>query len=220
MKQYPFRIKHIWFDFGGTLFKETPEFIAAHDDFRFKVYADLRGVSDPEAARTEYLTLYQKHGSNSAIFRSLGQPSDYWMKHLDAFDFTAFLKPDAEVSETIMQLKDLVPLSLFTNFIQRRIDILLEYLQIPAACFTHVLSGDAITERKPALDGFYAMIERSGIPADQILYVGDRVDVDVKPAKQVKMQAGLVYGEAVEADYSFRRFRDIMELFKTKESLN
>jgi HAD superfamily hydrolase (TIGR01549 family) len=207
-------IRHIWFDFGGTLFKETPEFIRAHDDFRFKVYADLQGVTDPETAKSGYMALYQKHGSNSAVFRSLGQPSDYWMKQLDQFDFTAYLKPDAEVSATIMRLKEVLPLSLFTNFIQRRIDLLLDYLSIPAACFTHVLSGDDITERKPALDGFYAMIERSGIPADQILYIGDRVDVDVKPAKQVGIMAGLVYGQADEADYCFTQFRDITGVAK------
>jgi HAD superfamily hydrolase (TIGR01549 family) len=205
-------IKHIWFDFAGTLYRETPDFTKAHDDFRFQVYADLEGIKDSERAKTEYLELYKQHGSNSAVFRALGKPSDYWMNALDDFDFTALLQPDPAVPETLIKLKDTVPLSLFTNFVPRRITMLLEYLRISADCFSHVLSGDDIPERKPALVGFYKMVELTGVPTNQIMYIGDRVDVDIKPAKQVGMRAGLIYGEAAEADCCFAEFKDILEL--------
>jgi FMN phosphatase YigB (HAD superfamily) len=167
-------LKHLWFDFAGTLYKETPEFSAAHDSFRFQVYADLQHINDPEVAKREFLELYAKHGSNSAIFRSLGQPSDYWMKALDNLDFALLLKSDPEVAATLLKLKEIMSLSLFTNFMPHRIDMLLEHLSIPKDCFTHILSGDDIPERKPALDGFCKMIELSGAPAREIMYVGDR----------------------------------------------
>jgi FMN phosphatase YigB (HAD superfamily) len=205
-------IQHIWFDFAGTLYRETPDFTKAHDDFRFHVYADLQGITDPARAKAEYLELYKQHGSNSAVFRALGKPSDYWMNALDDFDFTALLQPDPAVPETLIKLKDTVPLSLFTNFVPRRITMLLEHLDIPTDCFTHVLSGDDISERKPALDGFYKMIKLSGVPASQIMYIGDRVDVDIKPAKQVGMQTCLIYGKSEEADYCVAGFREIADV--------
>jgi FMN phosphatase YigB (HAD superfamily) len=160
-------LKHLWFDFAGTLYKETPEFSAAHDSFRFQVYADLQHINDPE------------------------------------------------VAATLLKLKEIMSLSLFTNFMPHRIDMLLEHLSIPKDCFTHILSGDDIPERKPALDGFYKMIELSGVPAREIMYVGDRVDVDIKPAKQVGMQTCLIYSDSGEADSCIDHFSDIEDVVKS-----
>lgn len=206
-------IKHVWFDFAGTLYRETPEYNEVHDAFRYSTYANLKGITNPEVAKHEFLELYEKCGSNAAVFRSLGQPSDYWMKALDEMDFTTVLRPDPTVYQTMDKLKDIVPVSLFTNFVRYRIDGILDHLQIPPSSFTHVITGDDIAERKPALDGFYAMIERTGIPAQQLLYVGDRVAVDVRPAKQVGIQTCLLYDTSPEADYCFDNFKDILSLF-------
>jgi hypothetical protein len=74
-------IKHIWFDVAGTLYRETPDFNIAHDQHRYcQTYATLMGISDIKLAKAEFEQLYKIHGSNSAVFTSLGQPSDYWMK--------------------------------------------------------------------------------------------------------------------------------------------
>jgi putative hydrolase of the HAD superfamily len=160
------------------------------------------------------MKLYQKYGSNSAVFRSLGQPSDYWMKALDGFDFTVLLRPDPEIPVTLARLKEVVPVSLFTNFVPRRIEMLLEHLQISKDCFTHILSGDDIVERKPALDGFYKMIELSGVSPNQNMYIGDRVDVDIKPAKRVGMQTCLIYSESRLADHHIGSFGEIEKIVK------
>lgn len=128
-------------------------------------------------------------------------------------DFTAVLHPDFEVTQTLANLKDIVPISLFTNFPKDRIVGLLAHLDIPAAYFTTVLTGDDILECKPALDGFYAMIEHSGLSASQILYVGDRIDVDIKPAKSVGIKTCLLYGKSDEADFSLDNFSAILRLF-------
>jgi FMN phosphatase YigB (HAD superfamily) len=206
-------IKHVWFDLAGTLYKETPEFNEVHNQFRYQTYAKLQGITNFSVAKKEFLDLYQKYGSNSAVFRALGQPSNYWMRALDAMDFTAVLHPDFEVTQTLANLKDIVPISLFTNFPKDRIVGLLAHLDIPAAYFTTVLTGDDILECKPALDGFYAMIEHSGLSASQILYVGDRIDVDIKPAKSVGIKTCLLYGKSDEADFSLDNFSAILRLF-------
>lgn len=56
------------------------------------------------------------------------------------------------------------------------------------------------------------MIKKSALPPDEILYVGDRVDVDIKPAKQLGIKTGLVYGKSELADYSFEHFEDILAI--------
>jgi putative hydrolase of the HAD superfamily len=75
--------------------------------------------------------------------------------------------------------------------------------------FTYVLSGDDIPERKPALHGFRKMIELSNLPPNEVMYVGDRVDVDIKPAKQLGMTTCLVYSQSDEADYSVESFPEL-----------
>src|ERR1700693_2539927 len=100
-------IRHVWFDFGGTLYKESSEFTKLHDQFRYYTYAKLKNITDPSVSETEFLKLYRKYGSNSAVFRALGQPSDYWMKELSKLNLASVLRPEPEISETLNQLKDL-----------------------------------------------------------------------------------------------------------------
>lgn len=127
-------------------------------------------------------------------------------------DFTAVLDPDPDVYETITELKDLMPISIFTNFDTGRLAELLEHLKISIDDFTHVISGDDIKERKPALDGLHAMIEKSQLPPGEILYVGDRVAVDITPTKQVGIKTCLLYDTSPEADYCLENFRDILSI--------
>jgi putative hydrolase of the HAD superfamily len=185
-------IHHIWFDFAGTLYKETPEFNEVHDALRYKTFAEANSIPNDETAKKEFLEAYKQHGSNSAVFVSLGKPATYWSEALDNMDFSKLLYPDPEVTETLLALHNVMPISLFTNFIKPRVHELLGYLNIPDDYFTHVLTGDMIAERKPALEGFHKIIELTGLPANQIMYVGDRPDVDIKPAKQLGMVTALL----------------------------
>lgn len=208
------RIKHVWFDLAGTLYKETAKFNEVHDHFRYKTFAQVAGISDPEKAKEEFLDAYKKQGSNSAVFTALGKPSDFWMKSLEDMDFTAVLDPDSEVTETVKKLKEVVPISLFTNFHKDRIVELLEHLNIRAEWFVNILTGDDIVARKPALDGFYEMIKRSNLSAESLLYVGDRVGVDIKPAKSVGMKTCLIYSDSEEADYCVNTFPEILNIVR------
>ena len=56
-------------------------------------------------------------------------------------------------------------------------------------------------------------IKKSHLPPEEILYVGDRVKVDVLPAKELGIKTCLVWDKSDEADYSFEKFEDILSLF-------
>ncbi|MFH1207313.1 MAG: HAD family hydrolase [Patescibacteria group bacterium] len=197
-------IKHIWFDLDGTLTIHTPEFHKAHNSLRYKTYAEVVKKPVTEELQQEYETLYKKYGSNSAVFRSLGLPSGYWQQYFNKLDETKFYKPEPQVYKTLQKLKGLVPISIFTNVTPEKNSRTLGAIGVNPHWFTHILTGDDIKERKPALDGFRTMINKSQIPPEQILYVGDRVDVDIKPAKQVRMKTCLLWKISDEADYSFQ----------------
>lgn len=205
-------IKHVWFDLGGTLYKETEAFNELHDSYRYQTYAGVAGISDLAIAKAEFLELYKINGSNSAVFRSLGKESGFWMKALDSMDFTSVLKPDSQVFQTLHELKERVPISIFTNFHKEKLVNLLEYLEIQPSWFQNLLSGDDIAERKPALDGFHEMIRLSRLNPEEIIYVGDRVDVDIKPAKSVGMKTCLIYSKSDEADFCVNTFDQLLSI--------
>lgn len=160
----------------------------------------------------EFDALYAKYASNSAVFTSLGKPSDFWMHRYATIDQDDFYQPIPDVYETLEKLQDIVPISLFTNDRLANAEKTLAVVGVDTQWFTHILSGDDVANRKPALDGFHLMIERSGLPASQILYVGDRVGVDIEPAKAVGMRSCLVYGESDKADFSFDKLAGLLTL--------
>lgn len=130
-------IKHIWFDFDGTLTVQTPEFHAAHNELRYQTYARAIGQPLTEQLKQDYEALYKKYASNSAVFRSLGLPSDYWQAVVNDFDVSSFYKPVPAIYETLDTLRKKVPISLFTNLKPQKVHEILPQINIPFSWFTH-----------------------------------------------------------------------------------
>jgi len=161
-------LKHIWFDLDGTLTIQTTEFHAAHDKLRYEAYTKATGLPLDQAKRA-YDESYKQHGSNSVVFSSLGLPSDYWQKIYSTMDEITYFKTNQEIIDTLKELKDIIPISIFTNVKPERNLKTLAAIGVDPHWFTYMLTGDDIQERKPALDGFYLMIERSQLPAESLL---------------------------------------------------
>ena len=207
-------IRHVWFDFAGTLYKETPELQAARDVVRYSEYAKITHLTDLDEAKNQYDALLAEAGSNSAVFSSLGKPDDYWQRISEGVDLTAYIKPDPVITETLRELSSSLPISIFTNFRLQRVTRMLQTLEISPQFFTHVLTGDNVQARKPDLDGFKQMIVLSEVPANEIIYIGDRVSADVAPAKVLGIVTCLVWQQSVEADYSTVDFSRLPEIIR------
>jgi HAD superfamily hydrolase (TIGR01549 family) len=208
------QIKHIWFDMEGTLALHTPEWDAAHDKLLLETYAEVTNKPPTAELWQEYSQIYMAQGTHSAAFRSLGLDSDFWQQHFANLDEETYYKPDERVYGTLAKLRDILPVSVFTNAKPQRLQNTLRVLQINAEWFTHLLTGDDVTERKPSLEGFYKIIDVTKLPPEQILYIGDRVQADIVPAQAVGMKAGFAWGVSDEADYNFQDFTEILQLFE------
>ena len=206
-------IKHVWFDLEGTLTIRSDEFNDAHNQLRYETFAEVIGKPLTEELKQEFEDLYAEHGSNSAVFRSFGCASDFWQKRFNTLDKTKYYKPVKTIYTTLEKLKEKVPISIFTNMKPDEVERTLKIIKVDKTLFKFIITGDDIKERKPALDGFYEMIERSGLPPKEILYIGDRVKIDILPAKEVGMKTCLVWSKSDEADYSFEKFEDILSIF-------
>ncbi len=202
-------IKHIWFDFSETIAYLKKD---RHRRLRYETYAQVLGKALNDALIAEYEQLYKKFDhSNAAVFRSLGQSSNFWSERVNWVDPNELYElADKNIPSVLQKIREFVPISIFSNI---QLGNILPAFNIKPEWFTYILSSGMVKEPKPALDGFYKMFELSGIPAEEILYIGDDVGKDIRPAKQVGIQAGLMWKKSEEADYSFENFESILEIF-------
>ncbi len=70
-----------------------------------------------------------------------------------------------------------------------RAGTLLRGLNLPT---DFIATSDDWGVQKPSLEFFAKIVEAAGRPAEEIIYVGDRIDNDVAPAKQVGMRTAYV----------------------------
>ncbi len=201
--------QHIWFDFSETIAFRKKE---RHDRLRYESYAEVVGKPVNDELISEYENLYKKHNhSNAAIFRSLGQTSNFWSERVNSVEPSELYElADESIPHVLQKVKEIVPISIFSNIQPGKI---LTALNINPNWFTHIISAGMVKEPKPALDGFYKMIELSELPSQEILYIGDDIGKDVRPAKHIGVKSGLMWKKSDEADYSFNNFEDILGIF-------
>lgn len=205
--------KEIWFDMDGTLAAITPAWEDAHDDFKYRLYATVLGSpSVTNEIKHDYETLYRTHKSNSAVFQSLGLAANYWMTNIATADLSKHYESRKDVLDTLQVLAKRANLGIFTNNTPAIIDKTLKQLQIPRSLFGKVLSADAAIARKPHPHGFEIMLDMAACQPTQLLYVGDRYDVDIEPVQKLGAKGALVWDEDPRANYSFLEFSELLTI--------
>ncbi len=199
-------IKHIWFDFSETISRSNNE---AHARLRYATYAEVTGKPVTPELISEYDTLLRQHKGHSALFVSLGKSAGFWSDRIRSEAKVLLRLADPESPSVFETLKEKVPISVFSNV---HAALLLPDMGIKPEWFTFFLGPDEVKNPKPALDGFRMLIEASQLPPENILYVGDHLEKELRPAKSVGLQTGLMWGSSPEVDYSFGRFRDILDI--------
>lgn len=200
-------IRHIWFDFSDTIvaFDE-----GLHDELVYESYSEITGKPITPELKEEFAKLFKEHGSYTKSFVALGKAHDFWSGRISSVDPKVFLRlTDSEAPQIFQELRKLVPISLWSNIHAK---MLLPALGVDPAWFTHILGPDEVKNPKPALDGFHLLLERSGIPSEEVLFVGDSLVKEIRPAKSLGIQTGLIWSESPEADYCFKNFKEVLAL--------
>ena len=153
-------------------------------------------------------------GARTLVARALARasvaadPDEALPRFLDAYDqrLTATTTLYDGVADTMAHLHRHGCVSVLTNKPQQPTDVILEALGL-APLIDAAIGGDTEYGRKPAPGALQSLVERSGIPAEETLMVGDSW-VDVATAGAAGIDACLVaYGfgyPAVDADHLAR----------------
>jgi HAD superfamily hydrolase (TIGR01549 family) len=205
------QIKHVWFDFSETIAARDDE---RHSNIKYATFADLKGEEQNIELEKEYDELFIKYGhSNSNVFaQEFGKGADFWP---DAIAKEAsnglYSLAEKSVPKVLHDLSHIVPVSVFSNIDSEKI---MESLGINLSIFDHILSSAELVHPKPHEEGYLKMIELSGLPANEILYIGDIEEKDVIPAKRVGLKTGIIYNHSDNANYNFNNFQEILKLFE------
>jgi len=188
-------ISAIFFDVGGTLL-DTPELIPrVHQvliDFGFdisesclrqrhKILSELILFPD----RTDEQFYYH---FNSEFLLSLGvEPTEALLTKMLQSCSKMDWQPFSDVWPVLMKLD--LPLGICSNW-NTGLNKLLE--QQFDKSFNWIICSENEGVRKPNLNFFKLMTERSGVRAENILYVGDSYKLDYLPAKKLGFQTILI----------------------------
>lgn len=223
------KIKGIMFDMDNTLFDLVEAKIASCNAI----------VSHLGAGSTEELLMYFLRNKHS--FESPENIRDY-LRDINVYGETVFedcsrIYSDTKlgtirlypyVRETLELLsKQQIRLFIVTDASHDNAIIRLDRLKL-TDMFDHVITADMTKASKPDMSVFYYALLKTGLRAEEVLFVGDSLRRDIEPARKAGMMTAYAsYGDRninesshVKADYILNTIEDILNVKGIGKSLD
>ncbi len=190
------KFDYIFFDVAGTLLHKPSFFISfnkvlTHRGYAFKINElKLRHKLISEAYKFPDVTnedFYRKF--NSEFLYSLGIAPDKEILE-SIFKECTYLPwvPFDDVS-TLSEYREMMPIGVISNFNTTLRDKLQNFF---GPVFSDILISEELGVAKPNLLFYEKAIEKIGIEAKNILYIGDSLKLDIEPAQKAGMTALLI----------------------------
>jgi len=220
VKQKLSDIKVLVWDLDGTLYQSIPEFsITMH-----KAFVQILGKHKNLTIDQADLLLDETKRIHKGSIKSLqalgcGSYLSIVKEIEELVDKDSYLKLDRLLQQLFVDLSSFRHI-LLSDTTHPTIVAELEALGLSHTIFELVVGIDDTGVSKPDLSFFRTVLNQTDLKPDQHLMIGDRVEVDLVPAKQLGMKTCLVWSEQANQkgiDYSFPTVYDVKNLF-LKES--
>lgn len=187
----------IW-DFDGTLYKPIPDLWRDVREAEYHVIAD-HTEWEREKVLAEFNALYKvKLASATQVVAKLANISvmQAATEMEPYYDRTKYLARDEQLI-ALFQKFSAYTHYLLVNGIQKKISEALTTLGLSQSLFVEIVTSEIVGDNKPSPKGFLYILDKTKLPPEQHLMIGDRIDVDLTPAKTLGMKTCLVtWGEA------------------------
>ncbi len=205
-------VRHVWFDCDDTLYIQPPELKA---EIRRTICTEiaLRTGRHLEDIMQEYPARLHEFRTNTLAMGSYGIPEGDAREIYNRSDIPSFVRPDPKLAHTVQQIKDLgILVSVFTNNRRSTLIGILRNLGLDIDAFRRLMTAEEV-EPKPSEDGYKEIVECSDIALNELMFVGDRVEADIVPARKHGMNTFLIKrGESSNIfDSSTRTFHYVRE---------
>ncbi|HLC70952.1 MAG TPA: HAD family hydrolase [Candidatus Nanoarchaeia archaeon] len=206
-------IKAVGFDLDQTLYQETLETRALVRTEIYCFMAETMSIPVSEA-KQKFEQAYAQFDAGGRALESLGisEGSERLRDCVVKADVSRLLKPDTQLE----QMMDRISKDYFTFLIteSRRDDAIkkLHALGLCPSMFKFTSYWDTSSERKHTGTIYPLISNLNGFKPEEHLYVGDKLNDDILPAKRVGLKTVLVGSNSSEADYSISNIHELESL--------
>lgn len=206
-------IKAIGFDVDGTLYHAPDAMSVAVGKILIKKAAEALS-QDPDELAEEYLKRRDQYRSNTQTLNSFGLDGERIFQDVwDAIAVEEYVLPDPNLVRLIKDLKEKYTLFLISNGTGHQVERKLTHLGLDCHDFEPRIYCYDQGWVKPEPAPFLAAMESLNLKPEEIVYVGDREDVDIEGAKAVGMKTIMVGGQSALADQNVSEIYGLRDIF-------
>jgi HAD superfamily hydrolase (TIGR01549 family) len=206
------KIKAIGFDVDGTLYNAPDAMSVAVAKILIEKAAAALS-RDPDDLAEEYIKRRDEFRSNTKTLNSFGLDGEKIFQDVwDAIAIEKYVAPDTRLVEMIEQLKKKYKLFIITNGTGHQVERKMTYLGLDYKDFDPRIYCYDQGWMKPDPQPFLASMESLDMKPVEIVYVGDREDIDIEGAQAVGMRAIFVGGKSDKAEASIELVYDIVSI--------
>ncbi|MFH2118659.1 MAG: HAD family hydrolase [Candidatus Paceibacterota bacterium] len=213
------KIKLIAWDLDGTLYPPLSKVTDEIDQARITTIAQHLKISTDEAQQ-KFAKMYAQLHSTTEVLNKLGiEGEQFFIDFWDSFDLSKYIDPDPQLKKMFIKLKEEGrEHALLTNAnTQESVREKLKATGLSSDLFSAIFASGRTGIHKPAPEAFAQLWEQTPFTIEQIVYLGDKENTDIVPAKKLGLKTVLMdwWGEATttQADLIVRSPRDFLKMF-------
>ncbi|MEK6947946.1 MAG: HAD family hydrolase [Nanoarchaeota archaeon] len=204
-------IKAVGFDLDKTLYVPFPGI-----DEKIQEYASLRtsiflGL-DYETTKARFGEVYNQLKSGRRTLIELGldnnQSENLMQDALENADIVPLLKKDERLNQMLSRISDKYKTFLITGSREPIAQRKLEALGLSSVPFNSRLYAGSEYQRDTG-EAFNYVASVLGVTYEEMMFVGDRENVDIIPAKNLGMKTAIVNTQSKEATYQLKTIYDL-----------
>lgn len=209
-------IKILVWDLDGTLYKSLPELTSAMHQAFIKILQEHKNLDYEEAEKLlgETRKIYKGYTRSLSVL-GCGDRISIIKRIEEIVNKASFLKIDPKIQLVFEELHSFQHI-LLSDTTHKTIVAELEALGLSHTIFNLIVGVDDTGTTKPDKSFFTYALAQTNLPAKNHLSIGDRIDVDLLPAKSLGMKTCLVWSEeqTEEVNISLPTVYNVLDLFK------
>ncbi len=185
------QLKLVAWDLDGTLYPANPELRQAFDQEKIKTVAQKFQLSF-EQAQEKFRQKYKELSSNTKTLDFFGIPGqEFALKMWFSLNLEQYIQPNPELAQQLKQLKNKTKLQQFMLTNSNSLDSIklkLNLIGLGLDLFDRVFNSIEIGYNKPDQRAFAVLWQETGFKPAEIVYIGDRANTDILPAKKLGLK--------------------------------
>lgn len=204
----------IW-DFDGTLYKQHHALWENIRATEIAVIMEHTGWTE-EKAKEEFYKIYPEvtpSGTKTTSMLAGISNAQASIESSRLTDYASYLREDPRLLSMFDQLTSYQHYML-VNGSKESVARGLMILGVPEHFFVEIVTSEVVGETKPGLKGFSYILQKTGLPPQRHVMIGDRERVDLVPAKSIGIKTCLAWadGESEIADVTIPTIYDIVRV--------